>query len=95
MKIEERVEEILRKHLKSRDSDNELFLAWMFYEEGMTEGEKEAFGTLKEVIRRMPALETLTRSRRRLQEENPYLRGSTYRQRQNREKQVRSFYRNK
>ena len=95
MTIEEKVEVILGKHIKSRDDDRELFLAWMFYEENMTEEEKIAFEKFKEIIRRMPSLESLTRARRILQHDNPYLRGSNYNTRQSREKQLRYFYRNK
>lgn len=92
MTIEQKVEEILRRHLKSRDSDSELFLAYIFYECNMTEKEKKAFEILKEVIRKMPALESLTRARRLLQKENLYLRGENYQKRQTREKQLRKFY---
>jgi len=95
MNTEEKVREILSKHLKSRDDDRELFLAWMFYEENMTDEEKIAFEKFKNIIRRMPSLETLTRARRSLQEVNPYLRGENYRARQTREKELRKFYRNK
>ena len=91
----EKVELILRKHLPSRDSDNELFIAWMFYESNLTEEQKQAFGILKEVIRSMPALESLTRARRSLQADNAYLRGENYNKRQTREKQIRKFYSNK
>jgi ferritin len=95
MTVENKVEELLRKNLSSRDSDHELFLAWAYYLEDMTEEEKQAFDVFKKVIRRMPALETITRARRDLQKENPYLRGQKYNDRQTREKQVRSFYRHK
>ena len=95
MTTEEKVEIILRKHLKSRDDDRELFLAWMFYEENMTEEEKIAFEKLKDILRRMPALETLTRARRDLQANNAYLRGENYNARMTREKQLRKYYRNK
>lgn len=95
MTIQEQVENLLRKHPKSMDDDRELFLAWIFYYENITEEEKIAFGKFKDIIRRMPALESLTRARRDLQLQNPYLRGPKYKARQTREKQVRSFYRNK
>lgn len=95
MTIEQKVEAILEKHLKSRDDDRELFLAWMFYEENMTDEEKIAFEKFKNIIRRMPSLETLTRARRSLQEVNVYLRGTTYNARNTREKQLRKFYRTK
>lgn len=90
----QKVDNLLRKHPKSKDDDRELFLAWIFYEENLTEEEKQAFGVLKEVLRRMPSLESLTRARRKLQEENPYLRGENYKQRKTREVQIRDFYRN-
>lgn len=95
MTIENKVEEILRKNYPSRDDDHELLLAWAFYEENMSDEEKKAFDIFKQVIRRMPALETITRARRELQKVNPYLRGENYQKRQTREKQLREFYRNK
>lgn len=90
--IESKVEAILRKNLPSRDDDRELQLAWIFYEESMIEEEKKAFDVFKVVVRRMPSLETLTRARRLLQANNPYLRGENYQKRQSREKQLRQFY---
>ena len=92
MTMEQKVEEILRKHLKARDSDNELYLAWAYYEGNMTEGEKQAFGVFKEVMRRLPSLESLSRARRRLQEDNVYLRGESYVARQQKEKKFRNYY---
>lgn len=91
--IEEKIENILRVHPKSKDSDNELFLAWAYYEGQMTEEEKIAFAVFKEVMRRLPPLESLSRARRRLQQDNPYLRGTTYVHRQLKEKKVRKYYR--
>ena len=95
MTIDESVEYLLNKHSKSRDDDRELFLAWLFYKSNLTEEERKAFEVLKEVLRKMPSLETLTRSRRKLQESNPLLRGEKYNARMTREKQLRKFFRQK
>lgn len=89
--IKQTVEKLLREYVSTRDSDKELLLGWlhihgMIREDGMIH---------KNAIREMPILESLTRARRELQQENPFLRGQNYQKRQTREQQVREFYRQK
>lgn len=90
--IADKVHQLLIKHGKSKDDDRELLLAWIYYQEGLSLEEKDAFNVLKDVLRRMPSLETLSRCRRKLQEENPDLRGNNYYKRQDREAKIRKIY---
>lgn len=93
--IEKQVDHILREYEKARDDDRLLLMAYMHYFGDLTEEEQEAFKILSPALKRMPSIESLTRLRRKLQEENPYLRGIHYKQRKTREKQIREYYRNK
>jgi hypothetical protein len=66
MTIKERVENLLKASVKARNSDIELLILYM-QKSGMELSEKQI-----EIFRKMPSAETITRIRRKLQEEGKY-----------------------
>ncbi len=66
LKISERVENIMRVSVASRNSDKELIILYM-QKSGMDLSERQL-----KIFRDMPAFETITRIRRQLQEEGKY-----------------------
>lgn len=66
MKTRDRVENILKVSRASRNSDTELLILYM-QKSGM-----ELTPTQKDIFRKMPSMETITRIRRQLQEEGKY-----------------------
>lgn len=89
LKIYPLVAKILRTELETRDDDNILdFRVWK------RQGAKEnmSFKQLKYkvIMGKYASPSTIERSRRRLQEKNPELRGKLYKQRHNAEKDMRN-----
>lgn len=66
MNTKERVENLLKASVKARNSDIELLILYM-QKSGMELSEKQI-----EIFRKMPSAETITRIRRKLQEEGKY-----------------------
>jgi hypothetical protein len=66
VKINERVENILKVSQASRNSDAELLIIYM-QKSGMELTPKQ-----KEIFRTLPSMETITRIRRQLQEQGKY-----------------------
>lgn len=66
MKTSERVENILKASHKARNSDIELLIIYM-QKSGMELTPKQI-----EIFRKLPAMETITRIRRNLQEQGKY-----------------------
>lgn len=87
------VENILTKHANARDDD---WLLYGFYMNAYGWSAHTSFKKVHKLIsnRELPSLETVGRIRRRLQEENPELRGSEYiaRARKKEEKAYREYY---
>lgn len=83
------IADILLKQPDTRDDDNILcFRVWK------RQGARErwSFKKLKYnvIINKLASPETIGRSRRRLQEKNPHLRGALYKQRHNAEENMRN-----
>ena len=73
--VERRVSYILKDYSKTRSSDKVLIIAYMMIWHKLHKKiGKEAMNIVKEVIfKEMPSFETITRSRRKLQEAGLYL----------------------
>ena len=92
--ILEMVREILQRFPQSQDSDNDL-LARIWYREFLS------FGVDRETATRFCKLlaegklshpQSISRTRQKIQEENPSLRGDTYNERQKKSNKIRKEY---
>jgi hypothetical protein len=87
--IQDQVKILLENHPKCRDNDNRLFMTLLHnFDKELIEGGFEDFAK-KFVQGVYPAMESVTRARRKVQEENPNLRGKSYVNRQFAEADVR------
>ena len=98
MSVLDRVTELLNKHPKLRDSDNKLVatLWWKHY--GDESCRLSPMITLLTDMSKdkLPSFESISRCRRKLQEEFPHLRGESWEKRQNElqknvKKELKSF----
>lgn len=86
--MKEKVEVLLKKYPHLRDNDNALVanIWWT----GVDLKNKTATELLRMLSNKeLPNIEAITRARRKLQEENPELRGNTYKGRKEEEQDVR------
>jgi hypothetical protein len=91
------VEELLIRNPKTRDSDNLLVATYYFYEEGGKEAlqNKSAYDFLKNMSSgNLTSFESISRARRKIQEQNPLLRGSNYKERKEMSENVRENIKN-
>jgi len=87
--IQDQVKVLLTNHKSCRDNDNRLFMTLLHnIDPELMKGSFEDFAK-KFVKGSFPAMESVTRARRKAQEENPELRGETYIERQFAETEVR------
>lgn len=89
IKISPLVASILKKDLEARDDDNILcILVW----KAQGAKEKSSFKQFKYnlILNKFATPETITRSRRKIQEKNSSLRGELYKQRHQAEEDMRS-----
>lgn len=87
--IQEQVKILLTNHPSCRDNDNRLFMTLLHnIDPELMKGSFEDFAK-KFVQGKYMAMESVTRARRKVQEENPSLRGKTYVDRQFAESDVR------
>jgi len=87
----DRIEYILKKRPTSRDQDSDLIAAYWYYETGKGINDMTALQFLEFISKGLltpPA--TIIRARRKVQEQNPALRGERYAERQSQEKIVRN-----
>ena len=87
----DRIEYILKRKPQARDYDSYLIAAYWFYETGEGIESMNAMQFLEFMSKGLltpPA--TIIRARRKVQEQNPTLRGERYIERQNEEKNVRN-----
>ena len=89
MKTQEQVFKVLMKRAEARDNDNYLiWLVWQnFYKVSMAD-----MMTFREdfLQQRLPSADSITRYRRKIQEEHIELRGKKYDERQNKTKKVKT-----
>lgn len=89
-KIKDKVRSILESNSSTRDSDKYLMLHYLRKHNkvaiNMTSSE---FRLLKDVFMSMPSFESITRARRKAQEENPHLKGDVVYQRALEEREYR------
>lgn len=82
VKVAQKVEDLLLGYPDTRDNDWMLILAYMNINHGLISHiGAEAYAKLRALIlasNNMPPAESITRARRRLQQENPMLRGKNY-----------------
>jgi len=95
--VKSKVEELLKNNPNTRDSDNLLVATYYFYEEGGKEAlqNKTAYEFLKNMSSgKLTSFESISRARRKIQEQNPYLRGKNYKERQEMSEEVRENIKN-
>lgn len=83
--VKTRVQELLENNPNTRDSDNLLVATFYFYEMGGKESlmNTTAFSFLKKMSAGdLTSFESISRARRKIQEQVPSLRGSNYVERQ-------------
>ncbi len=89
MKTQDQVFKVLMKRAEARDNDNYLiWLVWQnFYKVSMAD-----MMTFREdfLQQRLPSADSITRYRRKIQEEHIELRGKKYDERQNKTKKVKT-----
>lgn len=91
------VEEILIKNPNTRDSDNLLVATYYFYEEGGKEAlqNKSAYDFLKNMSSgNLTSFESISRARRKIQEQNHLLRGKHYKERKELSEDIRGNIKN-
>ena len=88
-KIKSIKNEVLRP---SRDSDDKLVCNIWFHQIGKAQIDQMTAMELLKVISegKLPSYDNITRARRKLQEDNEHLRGTSYKERHNQEAIVRS-----
>lgn len=80
--IQEQVQVMLENYPKLRDNDNRLFMSLiLMLDKELKDQSVEEF-TKKFITGHYPAMESVTRARRKVQEEYPHLRGESYINRQ-------------
>jgi len=90
--LKPKVEILLRKNPRCRDSDSILFATMYFIEIGEVNLKNmNGFDLLKIISEdRLPSYDTIARVRRKLQNEDESLRGESYNERHNLETEVRT-----
>jgi hypothetical protein len=91
------VEELLIKNPKTRDSDNLLVATYYFYEEGGKDflQNQTAYDFLKKMSDgKLTSFESISRARRKIQEQNPLLRGNNYKERKENSDDIREKIKN-
>jgi hypothetical protein len=90
--LKPKVEEILRKNMRCRDSDSILYSTLLYFEIGAERLKSMSGYELLGVIAedRYPSYDTIARVRRKLQNEDETLRGKSYNERHNLEAEVRT-----
>lgn len=95
--VKTKVEELLINNPNTRDSDNLLVATFYFYEIGGKDKlmNTSAYDFLKEMSAgRLTSFESISRARRKLQEQNPSLRGKSYNEKQELSKEIRENIKN-
>jgi hypothetical protein len=80
--IQEQVQVMLENYPKLRDNDNRLFMSLILMLDKELKDQSVKEFTKKFITGRYPAMESVTRARRKVQEEFPHLRGESYINRQ-------------
>jgi hypothetical protein len=91
------VEGLLINNPKTRDSDNLLVATYYFYEVGgkAVLQNQSAYDFLKNMSAgSLTSFESISRARRKIQEQNPLLRGNNYKQRKESSEQIRENIKN-
>jgi hypothetical protein len=95
--VKTKVEELLTNNPKTRDSDNLLVATYYFYEAGGKDNlqQQSAFDFLKKMSNgSLTSFESISRARRKIQEQNPQLRGNNYKDRKETSEDVRQNIKN-
>ena len=95
-RVRDKVETLLTHKPKLRDCDNTLIAVYWAYEVGTNKLEEmSAKALLKELSTgNLPSAESIRRSRQKIQEENPELRGCKYNKRQTEAKVIKEHINN-
>ena len=80
--IQEQVQVMLENYPKLRDNDNRLFMSLILMLDKELKDQSVKEFTKKFITGHYPAMESVTRARRKVQEEFPHLRGESYINRQ-------------
>lgn len=91
------VEGLLIKNPNTRDSDNLLVATYYFYEVGGKDvlQNQSAYDFLKKMSAgSLTSFESISRARRKIQEQNPLLRGKNYKQRKESSEKIRENIKN-
>ena len=89
----DKVKAILTKYPKTRDDDMLMYSVYLFQYGGVGADEKFFDVMPKARERGLPSYESVTRSRRKVQEQEPELRGKRYKERQKEEEAYHEYYR--
>ena len=89
----DQVRDILSKYPKSRDDDMLLYAIFLHMNRIIGSDEKFYDVMSKAKERNIPSYEGITRARRKVQENEPSLRGKRYSQRKKTEEEYRDYYR--
>ena len=95
--VKTKVEELLTTNPRTRESDNLLVATFYFHEMGGKDvlNNVSAFDFLKKMSSGgLTSFESISRARRKIQEQNPHLRGSNYIEKQNLSEEVRENIKN-
>ena len=82
LKIQDQVQMLLEKYPKCRDNDNRLFMVLILIIDKDLKNESVEVFTKKFINGVYPAMESVTRVRRKVQNQFPHLRGESYVERQ-------------
>ena len=95
--VKTKVQELLTKNANTRDSDNLLVATFYFYEMGGKEqlSKISAYDFLKKMSTgELTRFESISRARRKIQEDYPELRGNSYEKRKKSEEETRKNIKN-
>ena len=95
--VKTKVEQLLINNPKTRDCDNLLVATYYFYESGGKEAlqSQSAFDFLKKMSNgELTSFESISRARRKIQEQYPELRGNNYKERKSASEYVKDNIKN-
>ena len=87
------VKQLLEKYAELRDCDNRLYINFISIADPVLRNRATDFNYFAKMMinGNYPPMESITRARRKVQEENPELRGKSYKGRKEEEKQVKQL----
>lgn len=88
----DQVKEIMTQHPVTQDDDMKLYAQFLFQNKYVARDENFYDVLISSKKRNLPSYESITRARRKVQEQEPTLRGKRYVERQKKEEEYHDYY---